>query len=355
MSVYKDPRNGHLFVQFDFKGQTYKQYLQKGMTRTDGKTIEAKMRSDLLFQSLGIHRSKEMVFEKFVAETFLKHCQDNLSKANFDKADRLCVEALPFLKGKFLRHIAASDIETFKAYRIALPTIHGRTRKPATVARELSILSKLFSLALKNGYCDHNPVARVDRPKFDNIQSRVLAREDDEAFFGSFDEQQGEMARDICKLVLNTGLRQNDALGLSDFQLPDAYNLRLVQGKTKRIVEIPLNSIAASIVSKYSGNGLLFPSPKTGKPMHYIRKAIAGACKRAGIEAITIRDLRRTFATRLAEDGVDALTIALLLGHSDLRMVHRYARSTDAMRKAVEKLENSTPGLREKPLRLVER
>jgi integrase len=352
MPLYKDNRNGRLFVQFNFQKQTYKRYLPDGASRTDGKKLETKMRADLLFQAHGIQTAKDVLFEDFVAGTFLPDCETNLSRANFDKADRLCIEALPFLKGKILRHVTPSDIEAFKSYRIALPTIHGRKRKPATIARELAILSKLFSVALKNNYCDYNPVARVDRPKYDNIQTRVLARADDERFFAAFDGQQGEMARDICRLVLNTGLRQNDALGLSDFHLIDARTIRLIQGKTKRTVEIPLNATASVIVAKYSGNGLLFPSPKTGKPMHYIRQAIKGACKRAGIEPVSIRDLRRTFATRLAEDGADALTISLLLGHSDLRMIHRYARSTEAMRKAVELIEQSTLCLPEPRLRI---
>ncbi len=39
-------------------------------------------------------------------------------------------------------------------------------------------------------------------------------------------------------------------------------------------------------------------------------------------------DLRHTFATRLAQTGVDLPTIAALLGHSGLRVVQRYIHVT---------------------------
>jgi len=348
--VYQDKRNGQLFIQFDFQKQTHKQYLPKGMSRTDAKTIEAKMRSDLMFRSYGITRN-DVLFEDFVLDTFLPYCEQNLARDNYKKADYICTDALAFLKGRTLRSIKPADIELFKSYRMALKTMHKRARKPATISRELAVLSKLFSLAQKNELCDYNPVGRVDRPKFDNVQDKVLRREDEARFLNAFDEEQGQMAKDICVLVLNTGLRQKDVLGLSDFHLSGG-TIRLVQSKTTRIVQLPLNSTASDIIAKYSGKGLLFPSPKTGKPMIYIRTSIAGACRRAEIAPITIRDLRRTFATRLAEDGADALTVAMLLGHADLRMVHRYARSVETMRIAVEKLVHPTTILRTDKLRI---
>jgi integrase len=50
--------------------------------------------------------------------------------------------------------------------------------------------------------------------------------------------------------------------------------------------------------------------------------------------------LRHTFATRLAQSGVDIYTIAKLLGHKDLRMTQRYAHhSTESLRRGVDALQ----------------
>jgi site-specific recombinase XerD len=49
--------------------------------------------------------------------------------------------------------------------------------------------------------------------------------------------------------------------------------------------------------------------------------------------------LRHTFATRLAESGVDAFTIAALLGHKTLAMTQWYTHPIDDhKRKAIEAL-----------------
>jgi len=47
---------------------------------------------------------------------------------------------------------------------------------------------------------------------------------------------------------------------------------------------------------------------------------------------------RRTAASRLLEAGADHITIASILGHTDLRMVQRYAQSSKAKRDAVKLL-----------------
>ncbi len=52
-------------------------------------------------------------------------------------------------------------------------------------------------------------------------------------------------------------------------------------------------------------------------------------------------DLRHTFATRLAQKGVDIYKIAKLLGHEDIRMTQRYAHHCpESLRDGVEILES---------------
>ena len=210
------------------------------------------------------------------------------------------------------------------------------------------MISKIFSLAIKNDFLDFNPCSRVEKPKFDNVQNKVLAYEDEPLFFASFES---DWARDICLLVLNTGLRQNDALGLSKFHVDWKLRvIRLIQGKTKRIVEIPMNDTVYDLLNsrRHNGSDLFFPSPKTGKQGVSIKKACIGASSRAKIGQIMIRDLRRTFGTRLDENNFSDSTVAKLLGHGDLRSVHRYKRGKGILREAVESLEKQKPATRHK-------
>jgi hypothetical protein len=64
----------------------------------------------------------------------------------------------------------AADVEKFKNYRANLDTQHKTPRKPATGLRELSIISKVFSLAIKTDFLEYNPCSRVEKPKFDKYR-----------------------------------------------------------------------------------------------------------------------------------------------------------------------------------------
>lgn len=59
----------------------------------------------------------------------------------------------------------------------------------------------------------------------------------------------------------------------------------------------------------------------------------------AGIEDLTFHDLRHTFASRLREAGVDAITRRDLLGHSTVQMSDDYTHSsTESRLRAVESI-----------------
>jgi integrase len=85
---------------------------------------------------------------------------------------------------------------------------------------------------------------------------------------------------------------------------------------------------------------------RTGVNLTEIKKGFKTACKLASIPygqsmpgGITFHDLRHTFATRLAERGVDESTRMALLGQSSLKMVRRYSHATpEAMAEAVGRL-----------------
>jgi Phage integrase family len=60
-----------------------------------------------------------------------------------------------------------------------------------------------------------------------------------------------------------------------------------------------------------------------------VRRDLAEACERAGIERCSPNDLRRTFASWQVEAGVPLFPIAQAMGHKDTRMLERvYGRQT---------------------------
>ncbi|TLD40772.1 MAG: Tyrosine recombinase XerC [Candidatus Jettenia ecosi] len=71
-----------------------------------------------------------------------------------------------------------------------------------------------------------------------------------------------------------------------------------------------------------------------------LERALDSVSKKAGIKDITPHTLRRTFATRMAQGGIDIYKIAKLLGHKDIRMTQRYAHHhPESLRDGVQILE----------------
>jgi integrase len=337
MPVYRDKQTGRFFIQFQWKGEAYKERLPKGITRKQAERREIKVKAQMLDPTDEAPKD-DCTFETFIQEYYLPLIEKN--RVQFEKAIYVCKAALVFLKGRPMRSIKHFEIEQFKQSRFEKLTQHGTARKPATVLRELSIISKIFSLAVKNEICDYNPCSRVDKPSFNNVQNRILRREDEQKFFANMRSQ---WAKDICKMVLLTGLRQNDLMRLTRFQVNrDERIITLVQSKTQNRLECVYDGEAIEIIERrWSIKGsLLFASPKTGTENGSVRHAMMRACDRAGIPRVTIRDLRRTFATRGLEDGNDSVTVADALGHSSLRMIQRYVRSTENKRKLAASAAN---------------
>jgi integrase len=340
MPIYTDRKTGRFFIQFDFEGRIYKRRLPAGIEKKKAESLEAKMRSDLLLESFGIDQKKDIGFTEFLYKHFLPFAEKHYSTAGFKNVQVICKAILPFVPHSSIRKVESRDIERFKEHREKLKTKHKRFRKPATIHRELNVVSKIFNLAVKEGFLEFNPCKRITLPPVDNVQNEILTDEQIDRFLKSI---RTRWLRDVVTVILNTGLRQNDALGLRKENVDfEKRTLTLVQGKSKRRVTVPLNETAYQILFNRRANGsdLFFPSPRGGGQATSIKIGLRWAAKRAKLNKnIGSKILRRTFGTKLDEMNYSPSVVAKLLGHSDLRSVHRYKRGTDILRTAVDALD----------------
>ena len=83
----------------------------------------------------------------------------------------------------------------------------------------------------------------------------------------------------------------------------------------------------------------MFPNRQGNADVRWAQKTFPAAVAAARIEDFRLHDTRHTFASRLAVEGVDMLTIKALGGWMSLPMVQRYAHlSPGHQRNAIERL-----------------
>jgi site-specific recombinase XerD len=143
-----------------------------------------------------------------------------------------------------------------------------------------------------------------------------------------------ERTKDYFEFMLNTGLRYSDLFGIKttnvlNFGNDDCKILKIVQEKTKTPLSIPLNQKAIEIITKYRNfyemeQDLVFPKI-TNQVFNRQLKDLADL---AEIDrSLNCHLGRHTFATRLRKLDVSLEDVSELLGHTDVKMTKRYAKT----------------------------
>jgi integrase len=215
---------------------------------------------------------------------------------------------------------------------------------PGSINKELAMLSKAFSLAVTEWeWLKDSPVSRVPREKEDNERDRWLTRDEVERLL----ENSPVWLREITSFALNTGLRQDELLSL-EWNRVNLFRKTILIQKTKngKPKTLPLNKVVLDVLNrrlkvKSIKNDLVFFN-RNGKKIHdsNLRRSFYIVLRKAGIKDFRYHDLRHTFATRLAQAGVDLYKVSKLLGHKDIKMTQRYSHHCpDSLRDGVEILE----------------
>jgi integrase len=158
--------------------------------------------------------------------------------------------------------------------------------------------------------------------------------------------------------MLNQGMRPDEVLSLAKTDVDlERKQLHIRAGKSpaaRRTLDLTAES--CSILGRRIEKGIspwIFPShvdPKKGVPPKHVPRLnsahdrLCEASKKVAPEteeskiAFVLYDLRHTFATRMAQAGVDLATLAAILGHNSLRIVTKYVHPTsehkrDAMKR----------------------
>jgi integrase len=116
-----------------------------------------------------------------------------------------------------LSEITPPAIEKWKQKRREGKTMYKRQRNPATVNRELCVLSKILSLAFDAELIESNPCRRVRKFRTNSARTRYLIFDEEVKLFEKLQGQ--EWVQRIVTMAINTGMRQGEIFGLTWFDV----------------------------------------------------------------------------------------------------------------------------------------
>ena len=278
---------------------------------------------------------------KTVAELCERFIEDHLPKkrpntrADYQRAIDLYI--LPALKHLKIVDVSYADIDGLHR-KI---TKAGATYRANRVA---SILSKMFSLAIRWGWRTDNPAKGIERND-EHKRQRYLSADELKRLTKALAEADDPQAADIIRLLLLTGARRGEVLAArwADIDLEaGVWTKPGATTKQRTLHRVPLSGAAKLLLTRLrkpteEGAEFVFPGRYDGHRVE-IKYAWADLCKAAGIKGARIHDLRHTYASVLASAGMSLPVIGALLGHTQPATTHRYAHLLDdPLRQATER------------------
>jgi len=334
------------FWYYDENDKLKKETVSDAICREDAiaemeKRVEEVRRKKLKIRSITFREFTPIYLEK------------GTRKKRSRKTDKKFIEGrlLPYFGDMLLAEITPEHVSEFIAQ--FMPKVdHIDEVKGSTINKHLQVLSRLFTIAEKFGYeTGDNPVDRelhfADEAQY--RRTRVLCRGEETLLM----KEAAPHLRPIIQCALLQAMRLQELLQLkvSDADIDaGTITIRAEVNKTGKEDIIPIRSemkqIFERLIAENGGRSehmFNYLDPRTGeyRPITTCRRAFDAARRRAKIEGLEFRDLRRTCATRLHEAGVDPLLIQRFLRHSSFRMTGTvYVQSSmKMMRDAFSKVD----------------
>jgi integrase len=253
--------------------------------------------------------------------------------------------------GRDLAALGAKDVRAYIEQRQQQTTHRKKPVVPATINRELSLLSAALNYARREWEWEvPNPVSGR-KPKLPEGRVRWIRRAEAEALIRAAESQKlAPHLADFIRLAIHTGCRKGEMLGLECARVDLQEGLMYLEGrhtKTGKRRSVPLNAVARqTILGRLHFRATHCPdSPwvfahKDGSRLYDIKKSFGTACASAGIADFRVHDLRHTCAAWLVSAGVPLAEVKDVLGHSTIKMTEKYAHlAPENARRAVAALE----------------
>ena len=216
------------------------------------------------------------------------------------------------------------------------------------------LLHEVMEAAVQARLIAKNPTAGTKIPKCNYPDKKILNESELAVFIEAIERE--PLWRDFFYTEITTGLRRGEICGLkwSDLDMEkgtlkiersigngEGGKLEIGETKTekgKRVIRLPASTLRILTERKESASTeWIFPNLlEPEKPMNpsTAYDKLKSILKAAGLPDIRFHDLRHTFATHALTSGVDAKTLAGILGHTNASFtLDTYTHVTGEMQK----------------------
>lgn len=344
MSIFK--RGNKYWISIRYNKQRYR-LASPDTTLNGAKAYEALLRGKLAQGKPIMDKLEESSsFSEFADKWFNTYViTNNKPSEQLNKKTAIRNHLKPFFGKIDIDKISALNIEEFKAQKQA----EGKCNK--SINNYLGMLSKCLHCAEEWGLIKNAP--RTKHLKVPPQKFRFLTEEE----YNKLLEEAQKINREFYEMVLftlRTGVRVGELMALRwediDFDRQNITIRRsIVNGiigspKSNKSRQIPLSDDIFSVIRNKKRNLKDSNIWKMETSRFSLNRKLKRACRRFGFKVGGWHDLRHTFASKLANNGVALQVIQALLGHSDLKMTQRYAHLEPlTLSDAIKTLEPKEP------------
>jgi len=197
---------------------------------------------------------------------------------------------------------------------------------PATVNRGIAVLKNMLTFAIDREIIETHPLLRFRMLKEDKPALRVMTLQEERRLIQCIEDP---VIAAYVTLLGETGLRKQEGLLLQWDQINLDQRILSVQfTKSRKPRYLPLSDLAVNALRslvRVVGCSYAFVRLESRDRWRRPEGPFNEGRTKAGLEWVSIHDLRHFRATQWIQRGVDLRTVQELLGHSSITTTMRYA------------------------------
>lgn len=262
--------------------------------------------------------SLQWLVNRYYTSTTFKELGDETQKVRRRILDNLCDKhgAIGFVD------IRAANI------RVAMDSVRDR---PEAANGYLKALRGLFKFAVEREYLTADPSAGIKKIRHKTDGHHTWTIEEVRQYEAR--HPVGTKARLALALLLLTGQRRGDVVRMGRQHVEDGF-LRVVQGKTREALQLPVLPALAEVIAKSPTGDLTYLVTQWGKPFTPagFGNLFRQWCDQAGLKHCTAHGLRKAGATVAAENGATDRQLMAMFGWRNAAQATVYTRKAENRR-----------------------